>query len=445
MRSYITLLRQNPGFARLWYAQVISLFGDWFNIIALSGLVTQYTDKSGLAVSGLLLARVLPPFIVSPFAGVLIDRFDRKRLLIISDVMRTLIGLSLFFATSPERLWIIYAATIVQFMFSALFEPARSALMPGLLPPKDLLKANVLSNVTWSVMLAVGAMIGGVITAVFGITVALIVDCASFALSAFLLTTIRVPVQSIEVNNPDLPRKASKGFTDGLAYARQRPNILIVLLVKAGLSVGSVDTLIIAYGTSLFVIGENGTGSMGILYTFFGLGALLGPALLNRFNNGQVVTMRRLMILSFAWVTVGWILLGAAPTIWLASIALLIRAMGGSATWTYSSTIIQMSTDNAYLGRMFSLDWAAFYLVITISTLLTGQVLETQGNEAAHSVALVIGVLSIIPLIAWAVAVRWVEKHMPIMPVVETEPTPSAESGAVGVQPTAAHQSDFGV
>ena len=88
MRSYIKLLRENPGFARLWYAQVVSLFGDWFNIIALSGLVAHYTDNSGLAVSGLLLARVLPPFIVSPFAGVLIDRFDRKRLLIISAGVR---------------------------------------------------------------------------------------------------------------------------------------------------------------------------------------------------------------------------------------------------------------------------------------------------------------------------------------------------------------------
>lgn len=412
MRSYINLLRQNPGFARLWYAQVISLFGDWFNIIALSALVSQYTDKSGLAVSGLLLARVLPPFIVSPFAGVLIDRFDRKRLLIISDVMRTLVGLSLFLATSPERLWIIYLATIVQFMFSALFEPARSALMPNLLKADDLLKANILSNVTWSVMLAVGAMIGGLITAAFGITTALVVDCASFALSAVFLYNIRVPSVPLTVNNPDLPVKASKGFVDGISYARRHPNILIVLLVKAGLSVGSVDTLIIAYGTTLFVVGENGTGSMGILYTAFGLGALLGPALLNRFNNGQVHKMRRLMIISFACVTIGWFLLGLAPSLWLAALALLVRAMGGSATWTYSSTIIQMSADNAYLGRMFSLDWAAFYLVITISTLLTGQVLEIYGNESAHTAALVIGALSIIPLIAWAAAVRWVEPYM---------------------------------
>lgn len=412
MRTYITLLRENPAFTRVWIAQIISLFGDWFNIIALSALVAQFTDKSGLAVSGLLLARVLPPFLVSPFAGVLVDRFDRKRLLIISDVMRTLIGLSLFFATSADRLWIIYLATITQFMFSAIFEPARSALMPSLLPQEHLLKANILSNVTWSVMLAIGAMVGGIITAVFGITTALVVDAASFALSALFLASIRTHHVIQESKAIPAARKSTGGFWDGIAYARQHPHIAMVLLVKAGLSVGSVDTMIIAYGTALFVMGENGAGSLGILYAAFGLGALLGPAVLNHFNTGQIARMRRLMIVSFAWVTIGWVLLGLAPSIWLAALALTVRAMGGSATWTYSSTIIQMSTHDSYMGRMFSLDWSAFYLVITISTLLTGQLLESQGNTAAPLAAVVFGILSIIPLVAWIVAVRWVEPYV---------------------------------
>lgn len=413
MQAYITLLRQNGNFTRVWIAQIISLFGDWFNIIALSALVAQYTNQSGLAVSGLLLARVLPPFLVSPFAGVLVDRFDRKTLLIISDITRTLIGLSLFFATSADRLWIIYLATIGQFMFSAIFEPARSALMPSLLPPDDLLKANIISNVTWSVMLAIGAMIGGVITALFGIQAALGVDAASFALSAVILLTVHTPAAAkVQAPANEMPHKRSGGFWEGIAYARRHPQIAIVLFVKAGLSIGSVDTLIIAYGTALFVMGENGVASLGILYAAFGIGALLGPALLNRFNNGQIKQMRRLMIFSFGWVTIGWIFLGLAPSIWLAAAALLIRAMGGSATWTYSSTIIQMSTDHSYMGRMFSLDWSAFYLVTTLSTLITGQVLESAGNQAAHEVSILFGLLSILPLIAWAAAVRWVEPYI---------------------------------
>lgn len=411
MLSYIPFLRQNPNFTRLWFAQIISLFGDWFNIIALSALVAQYTNKSGLAVSGLLLARVLPPFLVSPFAGVLVDRFDRKRLLIISDLLRTAIGISLFFSTSADRLWIIYVATIFQFVFSAIFEPARSAFLPALLPKDQLIKANTLSNITWSVMLAIGAMIGGIITAVFGTTTALIVDAASFGVSALILMTIHVNANLVQPTHSDSAPIAKTGFRDGLAYARKHPQIAIVLLVKFGLSVGNVDTLMIAYGTALFVVGENGTGSLGLFYAAFGLGALLGPALLNHYNNGQVMTMRRLMIVGFVWVTLGWILLGLAPSLWFAALALIVRAMGGSATWTYSSTVIQMSTDHSYLGRMFSLDWAAYYFAVTVSTLITGRVLDAIGSIHAPQVALVTGVLSLIPLAGWVFAVRWVERY----------------------------------
>jgi MFS family permease len=412
LRAYIPFLQQYPNFTRLWFAQIISLFGDWFNLIALSALVAQYTDKSGLAVSGLLLARVLPPFLVSPFAGVLVDRFDRKRLLILSDVLRTMIGISLFFATSADRLWIIYVATIFQFSFSAIFEPARSAFLPALLPRDQLIRANTLSNVTWSVMLAIGAMIGGVITAVFGTTTALVVDAASFGVSALILMSIRVQQQvQPPIEETSVTPVVKTGFKDGLAYARRHPQIAIVLLVKFGLSVGNVDTLMIAYGTALFVVGENGTGSLGLFYAAFGLGALLGPVLLNRYNDGRVMTMRRLMLIGFVWVTLGWLLLGLAPSLWFVALALIVRAMGGSATWTYSSTVIQMSTDHSYLGRMFSLDWAAYYLAVTVSTLITGQVLDAVGTIHAPQIALVTGALSLIPLIGWGLAVRWVERY----------------------------------
>ncbi|MBA3874837.1 MAG: hypothetical protein H0X30_37390 [Anaerolineae bacterium] len=121
--------------------------------------------------------------------------------------------------------------------------------------------------------------------------------------------------------------------------------------------------------------------------------------------------MRRLMIIGFIWVTLGWILLGLAPSLWFAALALVVRAMGGSATWTYSSTAIQMSTDSGYMGRMFSLDWAAYYLAVTISTLITGRVLDAVGSIHAPQVALATGVISLIPLTGWVIAVRWVERY----------------------------------
>ncbi|MBZ0285017.1 MAG: MFS transporter [Anaerolineae bacterium] len=410
MARYLHLLRSNPDFAYLWFASVVSLLGDWFNIIALSALVSEYTNNSGLAVSGLLLARFLPPLIVSPYAGVLIDRFNRKRLLIYSDLLRAIIVLFLLFANSPDRLWLIYLMTVLQFAMSAIFEPARGAILPSLVSSKDLLPANTLSNVTWSVMLAIGAIIGGVTATLFGTATALVIDAATFALSAVLVSRIkpRSIAQSQTPTTENQPQ--NRGFRDGLRYVAANPGVAAALFIKFGLSLGSVDALMIAYATSLFVIGENGTGSLGILYSAFGFGAILGPMILNRFNDGSVHTMRRLVIASFACVTVGWLLFGFAPTLLLASLALIVRAMGGSATWTYSSTIIQMSVPDHFLGRVFALDWAGFYLAVAVSTLVTGLLIDTFGNQAAPHITIGSGILSIIPLLLWIGAVYWLER-----------------------------------
>src|SRR5689334_3090348 len=99
----------------------------------MSALVSNYSGGSGLAVSAFLLSRFIPPMVIGPFAGVLADRFDRKRLLIFSDVSRAVVVLLLLFATSPDRLWLIYVLTIVQFALSSVFDPGRNAIMPSLL------------------------------------------------------------------------------------------------------------------------------------------------------------------------------------------------------------------------------------------------------------------------------------------------------------------------
>ncbi|MBZ0288234.1 MAG: MFS transporter, partial [Anaerolineae bacterium] len=230
---------------------------------------------------------------------------------------------------------------------------------------------------------------------------------------------IRTPQKAIHEKAAESETHAKRGgFREGLRYVMHNPPVAAVLFIKLGLSIGSVDSLMIAYATHLFVVGKDGTGSLGILYSAFGLGAIIGPFLLNRFNNGSARAMRRLMIVSFTWVTVGWLLLGLAPTLLIASLALMVRAMGGSATWTYSSTIIQISVRDEYLGRVFSLDWAGFYLAITISTLLTGILIDSLGSEHLRSISIGTGLLSVIPLLLWAAAVNWLEKRGPVTAAV---------------------------
>jgi MFS family permease len=410
MTGYIDLLRRNPDYTRMWLAQAVSLLGDWFSTIALSALVVRYSSGSGIAVSGLLLARFLPPLLIGPFAGVLVDRFNRKRLMIASDLIRALVVLMFFLVRDPDHLWLIYALTIIQFVCGAVFEPARSALLPSLVAPEYLVKANILGSITWSVMLAAGAAIGGLVAAAFGATTALLVDAMTFLISALLIVSIRYSEKHDSSRQQPTDGDSRLGFRDGLRYIAQHPATAAVLLVKLGGSIGSIDTLMVIYATRLFVVGDEGTGSLGILYSAFGIGAVIGPIVLNRFNNGTVPTMRRLISIGYVWITLGWLLLGGAPTLLAATVAVLVKAMGSSIYWTYSSVILQKTVPNHYLGRVFALDLAGFQLSTVVSVLVTGWLIEHIDTTNVPGIALGTGLVSLIPLVLWTLAVPWIAR-----------------------------------
>src|SRR5213592_3506175 len=189
---YWRLLRHNRDFRLLYAGTLISLGGDWFLTVALLDLVLSLTGSATLA-SMMLLCQSLPIFIVTPFAGHVVDRVDRSKLMIIVDVIRTGACLLPLLARSPPLLPFAYAGVIVIAVGSSYFEPASQAALPNIVSGEELAPANVLMGSTWGTMLAVGAGIGGIVTARFGRDVSFIVDAASFLFSAFLLWRMRVP------------------------------------------------------------------------------------------------------------------------------------------------------------------------------------------------------------------------------------------------------------
>ena len=448
--KYSRLLRTSPGFTRLWAAQVISLLGDWFNTIVLSARIVDFTDGSGLAVSIFLMTRFLPPLLIGPLAGVLVDRFDRKRILIFSNITRAFIVLAFLMTTSPDTLWLIYALTILQFMVSALFEPGQAAILPSLVPQESLTIANTLTSVTWSVMLAVGAIAGGVVAAIFGESTALVIDAMTFAVAAWIIAGIRPKRADPPASNePASDQRESGSFLAGLRYLRANKRIASALLVKGGTSIGSVDVLATVYATQIFVIGANGQLSLGILYSVFGIGAILGPLILNRYHQGKVNQLRRLIVVGFLWAIVGWVVMGAATSLVFVAFAVLIRGLGGSANWTYSSVILQSTVPDRFLGRVFSLDFAVFQLAVVLSTLahgaivelLTGGLLAAQWTSMhpafAHQVSLIqggyiherlstlafaTGVISVVPLLMWAGFVFVIERRPQKTAATSTDP-----------------------
>jgi len=411
MSRYWHVLRQNPGFTRLWLSQVISLTGDWFNTIVLSTLVAQFSGGSGIAVSLFLLARFLPSFLFSPFAGVMVDRFNRKHVLIWSNVLRALIVPLFLLANSPDRLWIIYLVTVIQFILSTVFEPGQSAIIPSLTRKEDLVEANTLVSVTWSVMLALGAVAGGGFAAVFGTQAALITDALTFAIAAGILATIPYTPRTKQNDGSQTENETNTSFMEGIRYIRRSPQMAAALSIKTTSHIGNLDTLMTIFATQIFVLSSGSEFSLGIMYSVFGVGAFIGPMLTNRFNDGSVSRMRRLVIIGYLAVVVGWVVLGYAWTFLILCIAIFIRAVGGSINWTYSTIIIQKTAPDAYLGRMFSIDMAGFQLATVVSTLAHGWLVDTVGTGNISWIAFGTGIVSLLPLLAWLWVVTALERY----------------------------------
>ena len=182
--GYFPLLKKNTAFRNLWYGQVISELGNWINSIAIYALILQLTG-SGMAMAAAMMAKLLPMVVVSPLAGVVIDRMDRKTILITSDLLRSLTVLGFLMVASSADLWMVYVLTLFEVALTGFFEPARNAILPSLVAKNHLVTANTLSGATWSIMLALGAALGGFVVGLFGIKIAFILDSLTYLLSAW--------------------------------------------------------------------------------------------------------------------------------------------------------------------------------------------------------------------------------------------------------------------
>ncbi len=432
LMQYVKLIRGNRDFTKLWLAQVVSLLGDWFNTIVISAMIVQYTDGTGyqgIAVSAFLIARMIPPLLMRPLAGVLADRFDRKRLLIISDVLRALAVLGLLITTQgPEYLPLIYVFTIIQFLVSSVFEPARNALMPSVLYRHQLVIGNTLSSITWSAMLAIGAICGGIVAEIFGIRAALFIDALTFVVSALLVMTVVIPLAPRSEIGQEQRRKLDKSkrsFADGIRHLRERPGTAAALFVKSAQSLTNADALLIIYGTQVFALGDQGITSMAILWAAFGTGAIIGPLLTNRFSDDSVKLLRRLITVGFAMIALGWLLWGMSPSLEILALAVVVRSMGGSVNWTYSSVIIQQIVPDEYLGRMFSLDFAGFELVQSIGIVLVGVLIDAAGAGSIHVIVYASALIALVPLLAWI----WIILRLEAMEAREMMTAPEFAAG----------------
>lgn len=398
MHEYSALLRRNRAYRNLWLARVVSNLGDWFNLLASAALITSLTG-AGTAVSYLFLARFLPVFVMSPFAGVLADRYERRMIMVLADVLRAITVLCFLLVRRPDDIWLLYTLTVVQFVLSSLYTPAHSALLSNIVPASDLVTANALDGFTWSTMLAIGALLGGIAAAAFGVTTAFVLDALTFLLSAWFVLRIG------HVPRPVATGAARGGlfqFMDGLAYLRGRPFILGVSLVKAGgaLVWGIANVLEIPLAQQVFPLNGNGTLTLGILYATVGIGTGVGPLLLRRWVGDERHGLQWGIALGFLGLTLGILGLGFAPSLGWVLAATLLRSLGSGSLWVFSSVLLQRMVADDFRGRVFAFDFAALTLTQSLGTLWAGLALD-QWQMGVQQVFLSAGAAGVIVTLLW--------------------------------------------
>jgi MFS family permease len=405
------VLRRNRNFRLLYIGQTISQLGDWFNAVAVFALLLDLTG-SATAVAWMMIVQFLPVAVFGPLAGVVVDRVDRRRLMIATDVARGCLILVLLLIHRRDQVWIAYVVMAFTVGAQAFFEPARTATIPNVTAPDELLTANALSSATWSAMLAIGASIGGVVTAIAGRNVAFVVNALSFFASAFFIGRTQYDSTPATMARP-AGLLALTGITDlieGVGYVRQRSHVAALMFVKAGWGLaGGVLLLLTIFGQRVFPLGGGSAAGIGVLYGARGVGAGLGPITLRWILGQDRVRLRRAIGPAFFMVGLFYVALAAAPTLTLAALCVLLAHFGGSILWVFSTVLLQLEVPDRFRGRVFAAELALVTLMSSASSYWTGRQLDRAG-WSPRTLAFVLGILFCVPGCLWLIIQsRWRE------------------------------------
>lgn len=402
--SVVGLIRSEKSFRRLWFGQCVSEAGDWFHLIALISLLPK-EGKATFALAALFLVRHLSTLLFTPISAVIADRFNRGRVMIATDVLRALVALSFITISGPSDYLRIYGLSFLLELLSGVFEPARGAAVPQVVPAGKLFDANVLGSATWSAMLSVGAFLGGVVTTWFGRNASFAVNAASYLASAAFIALARVP--PLPTSDPDktseTKRTVSSDLGDAVRYLRTHSAQASVLLVKAGaMFTGGMLVLIGVFAERVFSAGNNSAFLTGLFFAARGCGALLGPFVIMRMFSSDSKGLRRAIGWAYVVTLVAFVGFALSPSPVIAMFALVIAYSGTSTAWVNSTQLLQLTVPNHMLGRVLSVELALLTIGLSTSNLAVSTLLASFAWPPRYAGLFLAGMF-IVPLVGWRV------------------------------------------
>jgi len=401
MRQFLQLLRQNRNYRYTWMGQVVSEIGDQFNNIAVFSLAMLLT-RSGLVVTGIMLARAIPAVTVGPLAGVLLDRFDRKQIMIASDLVRAVVALGFILALTHQASWLLYLFSALLMVASPFFTAGRSAILPTIASPKELHTANSLTQTTQWTTLTIGTFLGATVVAI-GYKWAFVFNALSFVFSAWAISHLRAPrgegfrSEPKDLTEADVVRPWHE-YREGLRYMRSVPLVLAIALLSVGWATGggAAQILFTLFGEIVF---NGGAAGIGVIWGCAGVGLLIGGGLANWLGPRlSFSTYKRVVFIDYLLHGAAYVLFSQAKRFEVALLFIMLSRASIAVNSVLNYSYLLRTVSNQYRGRVFSTMETLTWGMMMISMMGAG---IASTHYSPRTIGAVAGLLSSTTAIFW--------------------------------------------
>jgi len=404
--DFVALLRSNRNYRYAWLGQVVSEIGDHFNNIAVFSLALHATG-SGLVVSGVMLARAVPAILVGPLAGVLLDRADRRKVMIGSDLVRAIIALGFVVTVQHPAPWLLFVLSGLLMAASPFFTSGRAAILPAIASAGELHTANSLTQTTQWTTLTVGTVAAGVSAGALGYRAAFVVNSLSFLFSAWAIWQLHPPDGGFRPAARPLT-EASRArpwheYVEGLRYMRQQPLILAIALLGIGWASGggAAQILFTLFGEVVF---KRGPAGIGIIWGCAGAGLIVGAGVAHRI--GPTLTFpayKRLIAACYLVHGGAYIVFSQMPSFSGALVFIALSRAAVALSSVLNMSLLLRYVADEYRGRVFATNESLVWATMMISMLAAGL---ASSHVSPRTIGAWSGALSSLTAVYWMWANR---------------------------------------
>ena len=378
--SYFSLLKENAKYRTFWSASVISMFGEWFNTIALFVLILEFSDSEFLL--GLLFTiRMIAFAIFQPFIGIFADRYSRKTLMLISNLIQIPMACGFMLVESADDLWWMIALSGLMMISHSLFMTSERAALPNIVSEDELATANALDAASWSTALCFGALIGGLIVDYYGVNLAFILNALTFVIAFLILLRIDIPQDfNTENTSSNIFKQVYVDMKTGLSRITSDKKLLRIVFAKASWNVaggGLAGVFLVLMGADIDGFGVS--IGFGIFFFARGIGTGLGPIIARRVftnsNHWPLLTGLLVVVSGIFYFLVGFTL---NISLVLTMVLVIIAHAASGANWVLSTILTQQWVEDKVRGRVFSVDMLLLSIAFSISSSIAGGLVELE-------------------------------------------------------------------